>query len=140
MDGRKRRGFTVVELMIAMVIITILATVVYPTYTNFTLRSTRAVGITELMRVSQLQERYFVDNRDYGTLTELGFDDDTVGVNSAGNYVAEGAGVYDLTITPAPTVAGFTVQATATGSQTDDDGCTTMTTNNLGVQSPEACW
>jgi len=136
----KRKGFTIIELMVALAIIGILAAIAYPIYTSFTTRANRALAMTEVTRIAQLQERFYMDNRTYGTLTGLGFAANTIGLDSQGDPVAAGAGLYDVTITPAPTATQFTVQAVATNNQTSDAGCTTMTMTNTGVVLPDACW
>ena len=137
---KKSRGFTLLELLVTMAVLAILVSVVYPTYTAFGNRSQRSIAKTELARIAQLEEMFFIDNRTYGTLSQLGFANDTVGLNNNGDPVVTNAGVYNVVITPAPSAAGFIAQATATGGQTDDTGCTTMTISSTGVKTPAACW
>ena len=133
-------GFTLIELMVTLVVLSILVAIAYPSYSAFTARSQRATAKTELTRIAQLQERFFIDNRTYATLAQLGFAGNTVGVNRNGTEVAVGAGIYNVTITPAPTAINFIVQATATGTQISDTGCTTLSISAIGVQSPADCW
>jgi len=133
-------GFTLVELMITLAIFSLLVSLAYPSYTGFVARSKRAAAKTELMRIVQIQERYYIDQRTYGKLSDLGFAADTIGIDDNGRVVASGAGIYDITITPAPTATTFTVQATAKNSQTKDTGCTTLSVTAAGVSSPASCW
>lgn len=60
---RKELGFTLMELLITVAIIGILASVAYPSYTDFVVRSNRSEAQRELMRFANLQEQVFVDRR-----------------------------------------------------------------------------
>ena len=136
----KFSGLSLIELLVALVILSLLAAVAYPAYSGFTQRSQRSAATTEIARVALLQENFYMGNRTYTTLSLLGYAANTIGISDKGTAVAAGTGVYNLTITPAPSATQYTVQATATGSQTSDTGCTTITRTSTGVESPEACW
>ncbi|MDA1074949.1 MAG: prepilin-type N-terminal cleavage/methylation domain-containing protein [Proteobacteria bacterium] len=136
----RKRGFTIIELMVALTIVSILAAIAYPIYTTFTTRSNRALALTEITRIAQLQERFYMDNRTYGTLTGLGFAANTIGLDAQGDAVAAGTGFYNVTVTPAPSATQFTIQAVATNNQTSDTGCTSLTMTNAGATAPDACW
>ena len=59
------KGFTLIELMITIAIIGILAAIAYPSYTVYVAESARAEAHTSLLRASNLQEQYYLDNRGY---------------------------------------------------------------------------
>ena len=61
------RGFTLIELMIAVAIIGILAGVVYPSYTDHVRRGRIAAALGELSTVQVRLEQYYQDNRHYGS-------------------------------------------------------------------------
>jgi len=67
-------GFTLVELMAVVLIISILAAIGYPSYTEHVARSKRAEGKALLAEAATRQERYFFSNNTYTTsLADLGF-------------------------------------------------------------------
>ncbi|RZI74316.1 MAG: prepilin-type N-terminal cleavage/methylation domain-containing protein [Rubrivivax sp.] len=69
----RRRGFSLIELMVALAIAGILAAIAYPAYTSHMQRGRRADGIAALTAVMQAQERYRGNRAKYAsTLSELG--------------------------------------------------------------------
>ncbi len=59
-------GFTLIELMIAVMIIGILAAVAYPSYQDSINKSRRAEGKSALLKAAQVLERWYTDNNTYG--------------------------------------------------------------------------
>ncbi len=135
---RANAGFTLMELMIVVGIVAILATLAIPAYQTSILRSNRSIAKTRLMDVVTQQTRYYIDNRAYGVLTDLGYATDTIGFNSD-NTTAAGAGTYDLSVSAANATT-YTIQAVATNQQLADTACLTLTINQAGVKSPISCW
>lgn len=62
-----QRGFTLMELMIAVAIVGILAAVAYPGYSAHVRRGKIASALGELSAVRVRLEQYYQDNRNYGT-------------------------------------------------------------------------
>lgn len=73
MKKNRLQGFTLIEVMIAVVIVGILASIAYPSYIDYVVKSGRSEGVAAVMKVANLQEQYYLDNRAYATdMTKLG--------------------------------------------------------------------
>ncbi len=66
----RRRGFTLLELMIVVAIIAILAALAVPTYTGYITRTRRAAATACLSEYANYMERYYTTNLSYYQDTE----------------------------------------------------------------------
>lgn len=126
------RGFTLIELLITVAIVGIIASIAYPSYSDFLVRSNRAEAQRELLRIANLQEQLFVDRRVYTEdMTVLGLAADPFKTESK-NY----------SIDAKVTGSTFVLTATALGNQkTKDSACETLTVTDTGLKSPSSnCW
>ncbi|MBI1676891.1 type IV pilin protein [Shewanella sp. NKUCC05_KAH] len=124
------KGFTLIEVMIAVVIIGILASIAYPSYTQYIAQSARSEGLAALMRIANLQEQYYLDNKKYATdLTKL------VGANP---YITE----HKHYSVSSSGESSFTIKAVAQGVQASRDAsCSSLTISDTGAKGPSAeCW
>ena len=143
----RANGFTLVELIVAVVIVAILAKVAYPIYQDQVNRSRRAEGKAALLKAAQLQERNYVNGDPnvanspptYVTSAVLA---QLFGLaNNATIYSGENPGSaqgwYTITVAaPTPTCAladCFVLTATPNASRnfTDAD-CGALTLDNAG--------
>lgn len=65
MQTRRQNGFTLIEVMVAVAIVGILATVAYPSYQDYILRGQIAEGTSTLADMRVRLEQSFQDNRSY---------------------------------------------------------------------------
>jgi type IV pilus assembly protein PilE len=76
--------------MVALVIISVLAAIAYPSYQNYTLRANRADGYAVINTIMQAEERFFAEEVTYtADLTDLGF--------AAAANVGSPEGLYQVT-------------------------------------------
>lgn len=138
----KQQGFTLIELMIAVVIVAILASIAYPSYQEQVAKAKRADAASALMTGAQALERYYTSNGSY--------------LNTGGNLAAvfptqspeSGTANYTIAATGTPTANSFTLRATRTGSMTGDrcgnleissTGARTLNGNASGTTVAD-CW
>lgn len=136
---RWQRGITLIELMIVVVIVGILASVAYPSYQNYILRSKRAEGKALLLDAAARQERHFADNNTYT--------DDVAELNySNPAYSAEQN--YALTIEEGPSsdiATSYTLRVTPQFANGDAE-CGDLLLDSRGTQgrsggaSVDRCW
>lgn len=61
----RMRGLTLIELLIAMVIVAVLATIAIPSYRSHIVRTQRTDAISALLNVQAAQEKYFLQHNRY---------------------------------------------------------------------------
>lgn len=125
--AHRRLGFTLIEVLMAIVIVGILASVAFPSYVDYVRRGkiTEATSALATMRVQM--EQYFQDNRTYA---------DVAGVPApctATSSVAPPPNARYFTFTCARTANTFTI--TATGVAAEGMGGFVYTVNELNAQA-----
>lgn len=144
-------GFSLIELAIALVIISILAVFVYPSYLEQVKKGRRADAKIALVELAQLQEDYYADNNKYAenfsTLLRLtnpgdevhGFKlhEDKVNILSKDEY-------YVISYDAASTLSSFILQArpSVDKSQTSDEHCSWFKIEATGRKTAknDDCW
>jgi type IV pilus assembly protein PilE len=144
-------GFSLIELLITIVILSILAAIAIPSYQTYVLKSHRTEAKTTLLDLASMEERFFSTANTYSTLpADLGY---ATGLSfpfpSFSNYYQ-----INLTTTPAVppspgslagTPATYTLTATAIGLQVNDANCQlfTLLSNGTKTAAPDPnndCW
>jgi type IV pilus assembly protein PilE len=126
------RGFTLIEVMIAVVIIGILAAVAYPSYQDYVRKGNRAAAQSFMMTIAQRQEQYLLSNRSYTTTIGTG------GLNLT--QPPETNGKYDFVVTQPTGAASYLVTATPQGGQSVPGKFDALTLSNSGAKAPTAEW
>jgi type IV pilus assembly protein PilE len=127
---KKQLGFTLIELMITVVVVSILAAIAIPSYTNYIKRTRRSMAAACLQENAQYMERWYTSKMTY-----------------------EGASVQPCTseiqafYTVSVTIDGpreYSLSAAPAGAQASDD-CGTLSLDDKGSRSQSAgtvgkCW
>jgi type IV pilus assembly protein PilE len=93
------KGFTLVELMIAVAIVGILAGIAYPSYQDSVRASRRADAKGALLGFANAMERHFTENNTYRRTATGGGDTGTPAIFS-GTSPVDGGTAYTLQATP----------------------------------------
>jgi type IV pilus assembly protein PilE len=127
------KGFTLIELMVAVMIVGLLATIAYPNYQHYVQRGRRADAKGTLVEMAQFMERYYSENNSYSSAS--------LPVIASPR---EGSAVYDIrfgssctdgavSVTTSPESSCFLVQAVPiAGAAMDGDPCGTLGIDNTG--------
>jgi type IV pilus assembly protein PilE len=135
------RGFTLIELIVAMVIATILVSIAVPTYQSQMRKSRRTEAQTTALDAASREERYYATQNTYTADTgQLGY---TAGSGTfpftSGTYYQ----ISSITVTaPTASTTGVTtgtftvtVQALASGPQVNDTACQTFVVTQTGART-----
>jgi len=147
---RRAKGFTLIELIIAVAIVGILASIAVPAYQESVKKSRRASAKSALSSFANAMERHATENNSYlGAAGTSGAPANTGApwIFSTEAPVDGGTKYYDLTISAA-TQTTYTLRATPKGPQADDGmleldhtGAKRWDSDNSGsFEAGESCW
>ncbi len=128
-------GFTLIEVMIALAIISILAAIAIPSYQSSVLKGGRAEGKSALLDTAQRLERCFSEFNAYNNANCPSFP----------NPVPTENGRYAIAFS-AVTATTYTLQAMPQSAQAGDTQCGTLTLNQAGAKTESGtgtvaeCW
>ena len=146
----QQSGFTLTELLVVVMIVSILVGVGLPGYREFVQRSGRTDATTALMKLAAAQEKFYLQNGIYAGNGEVALAP-PAGLGFAGAKSEHG--YYTLSVVPngAGLAVGYTASATVvgTGKQGDDSDCTSFSVDQNGRRGAnggynpvdvEECW
>ena len=134
MDFKKRKGFTLLELMIVVAIVAILATLAYPSWINSIRKTRRGDAINSLQDLRINQSQWRANHATYATSL------DSVGYNGGTSMENH----YTIAIVGTPNATTFLATATP-GSDQSADSCGTFAINqdgpnHTGSYANARCW
>jgi type IV pilus assembly protein PilE len=116
-----RRGFTLLEILTALIVVGVLAAIAIPSWRTHLLRTRRADASATLLAVQKAQDSWFAGHARYADAAQLG-----IGGSAHGWYTLE--------LTVAADGLGYlaTAQATRGSAQSPDERCSRFTIDHLG--------
>lgn len=132
------RGFTLIELMIAVAVVAILVSIAYPAYDDSIRKSRRGQAKADMAELAQRAERWHTVNNTY-----VGF---WASVPADQRVSPRTGGTAAYAISEAEAANTFTLTATPQGGQTKDTACGTLTINQAGQKTRSGtgamstCW
>ena len=132
---RQARGFTLVELMIAVAVIAILTAIALPSYQSYVKRANRSSAQSLMLDLANREQQYLLDNRSF-----LGGGASAVTTLIPSGVPTEVSSLYTVTVTatagPPPT---FLITATPKAG-TVMAGETAFTLDQDGTKLPAGKW
>ncbi|WP_158967084.1 type IV pilin protein [Paraglaciecola sp. L3A3] len=120
----KKLGMTLVELLFVIVIVSLLAVLVLPSFQNQILHSRRGDAVTQLLRLKLQQEVYRTKNPSYASTSKL--------ILPKNDY-------YTFAVSD-ESATTYTLTAKAKGNQLNDKTCKSMSINQSMQKQPLACF
>jgi type IV pilus assembly protein PilE len=131
--GGASRGFTLIELMMAVAVVAILTMIAIPTYSNQMIKGRRSAAEAVLLDIAQRQQQYLLDARAYAP------DVTTLGTNTPANVRAYYTVSIDPPAVPPVVPPAFTARAVPLAG-TAQAGDVTLTIDNNGMKAPVGTW
>ncbi|QDP02035.1 type IV pilin protein [Thalassotalea sp. PS06] len=140
-----QKGFTLIELMMVVAIISILSILVYPAYQDSVRKARRSDAHTGMMSLMLAQQKMRGNCPFYAQAFGSA---NSCGVSGSASTVKGSStsqeGYYSFALSNA-SGNSYTITASALGAQASDAGCTSITltvnaSNPKGLKAPTDCW
>jgi len=129
----RRRGFTAIEILTALVVIGVLAAISIPMWRTHLLRVRRAEARDALTSLQAAQDRYFGSHARYANAAQLAArEPDGLGLAASSAH-----GLYAITLETSADGLGFlaTARALPRAGQDGDERCAVFTIDHVGQMS-----
>lgn len=139
----RNRGFTLIELMIAVAIVALIAAIAYPSYRDSVLKSRRSDAKVALTQTAQALERCYSQFASYASTNC------PIQATQSTSPITSPEGYYAVNVATTATTFTLTAQPTSKGGQDDDTTCASFTltqtgkrgaTNQGGSDTTSTCW
>jgi len=122
------KGFTLVEMLVVVAVISILASLAYPSYTDYLRKSRRIDAYTAIQQVAAAQERFYASRRQYASFADP--------FNSTGAMQSPD-GFYTVAVVADNVARSYEITATpvSTKAQSSDSKCKTISLSSNGHKS-----
>lgn len=133
-SSRRIGGFTLVELMIACVVLAIIVAIAVPSYQAQVRKSRRADARNAILDLAGREEKYLSIANSYSQTPS------DVGYAGANFPITVNNGYYQVTVVvpdpnQAPGITSYLITATYFGPQVTDTDCAQFSVNQLGQQA-----
>lgn len=132
---KSMRGVTLLELMLVVVILSLLVTIAYPNYREFTARAKRNEAKAALLLIAQNQERVYLSTNQYtNNMRDLGFDVENNFTTESKSYLIQ---VFDADS------SNFTATATYRHDDSEANKCRIFRIDARGARTSDPqddCW
>ena len=126
-----QKGFTLIELMIAVAIVAILAAIALPSYSSYVVRAKRSAAQSQMMDIANREQQFLLADRSYADQTKLESSGYSLPTDVSANYG------YSIAVDNAATPPTFVITFTPTGGQSSDG---TISLSSEGVKTPASKW
>jgi type IV pilus assembly protein PilE len=126
----RRRGFTITEVLTALVVAAVLAAIAIPAWRTHLLRVRRAEARDALTSLQAAQDRFFGRNARYATAAQLA----APAPDGLGLAASTPGGWYAITLATSADGLGYlaTARAVPRAGQDDDQRCAAFTIDHVG--------
>ncbi|WP_353142676.1 type IV pilin protein [Acinetobacter pragensis] len=127
----KNKGFTLIEVMIAVAIVAILAAIAYPLYSKYQISANRSDVQSELSRLAQRLQSYHLVNHSYSGAT-------LNGIGGTADYPATGTAFYEISLDVDADNQGYLLTAEPNANSVQGENglvCINQDTQKLWTQS-----
>ena len=147
----KSAGFTLIELVVAVLIAAILGRIGFDMFKRYIVRANRSVAKTTLMSLAAKQETQALQNptsayaTNFFALNSLGSTSNVITTfyidqSGAASTTSSGSSIYQISFaaSPTPSATAYAFQAVAQGVQaTRDAACKTLILNSTGLKQAQ---